>query len=177
MARQERHRINEDIDAATVRLINTDELQGKHGDIRDGVVSASDALRIAGELGLDLVEISDKTDPPACRIVSYVKFREEQQKRRETVRAKQNKPELKEIRFSPNADEHDFLFKLRHAENFLQDGYKLKAFIHFRGSEIEKKSGRELLSRFAEKIKHCGRVEAPPKMEGRRMIMIVAPLD
>lgn len=175
MARQERHRINEEIDAATVRLINTDELQGKHGEISDGVVSTSDALRMAGELGLDLIEISDKTDPPACRIASYPEFKEQQKKRRETVRAKQNKPELKEIRFSPSADEHDFQFKLRHAEKFLQEGYKLKVFVHFRGGEIQKGVGREILDRFAENLISCGKPESLPQMEGQRMVMLIAP--
>lgn len=140
-------------------------------------MSTSEALRIAEELELDLVEISGRSVPPVCRIVSYAKFKEEQQKRRETVKAKQNKPELKEIRFSPNADEHDFLFKLRHAEKFLQEGYKLKVFVHFRGGEIQKGVGKDILDRFAANLMSCGKPEAPSQMEGRRMVMLIVPAE
>lgn len=175
--REERkHRINQEIRAPRVRLANASDLSEQFGDLGEGVVSLSEALQMADELGMDLVEIAAKADPPVCRIIEYSKFKYEQKKREKANKAKQHKVELKEIRFGPNTDEHDFQFKLRHAEKFLQEGNKLKAYVHFRGRMIVYKDrGRDVLDRFAEELEPHGKIEMYPKMEGRRMIMIMAP--
>ncbi len=175
--REERaHRINQEIRVPKVRLVNTEALTEAYGDLGDGIVPLSDALRMAEEMLMDLVEISAKAEPPVCRIVEYSKFKYELKKREKANSAKQHKVEMKEIRFGPNTDEHDFNFKLRHAEKFLQDGNKLKAYVHFRGRMIVyKERGQEVLDRFAEQLEDFGKVEMAPQMEGRRMIMIMAP--
>lgn len=175
--REERtHRINQEIRAANVRLANAAELKEQYGDLGEGIVSLSEALKIAEELEMDLVEIAGRADPPVCRIIAYSKFKYEQKKREKANKAKQHKVELKEIRFGPNTDDHDFQFKLRHAEKFLQEGNKLKAYVHFRGRMIVYKDrGRDVLDRFAEELEPFGKIEMAPKMEGRRMIMIMAP--
>lgn len=125
---------------------------------------------------MDLVEIAKAADPPVCRIVEYSKFKYELKKREKVNKAKQHKVEMKEIRFGPNTDEHDFNFKMKHAEKFLQEGNKIKAYVHFRGRMIVYKDrGKDVLDRFAEELGEVGKIEMAPKMEGRRMIMILTP--
>jgi len=146
------------------------------GQVEDGIFRTSEALRMAEHLKMDLVEVAAKADPPVCRIVEYSKFRYEQKKREKANKAKQHTAVMKEIRFGPNTDEHDFNFKLRHAEKFLSEGNKLKAYVQFRGRNIIYKSrGSDMLGRFAEELEEWSKVEQPPRMEGRRMIMILAP--
>ena len=131
---------------------------------------------MADEQGLDLVEISPKADPPVCRIVDYSKFLYQQKKKAKELKAKAVKVVIKEIRFGPNTDDHDYNFKLKHAENFLKDGDKVKAYVFFRGRQIVfKDQGEILLLRFATDLEEWGKVEKMPKLEGKRMIMILAP--
>ena len=133
-------------------------------------------MRWADELGLDLVEISPKAKPPVVRIIDYNKFLYEKKKKEKELKAKASKTVVKEIRFGPNTDEHDFDFKLRHAQKFLQEGAKVKAYVHFRGRTIVfKERGELLLLRFLKELEEFGAAEALPKMEGRRMIVIVSP--
>ena len=130
---------------------------------------------MADEQGLDLVEISPKADPPVCRIVDYSKFLYQQKKKAKELKAKAVKVVIKEIRFGPNTDDHDYNFKLKHAENFLKDGDKVKAYVFFRGRQIVfKDQGEILLLRFATDLEEWGKVEQMPKLEGKRMIMILA---
>lgn len=131
---------------------------------------------MADEQGLDLVEISPKADPPVCRIVDYSKFLYQQKKKAKELKAKSVKVVIKEIRFGPNTDDHDYNFKLKHAENFLKEGDKVKAYVFFRGRQIVfKDQGEILLLRFATDLEEWGKVEQMPRLEGKRMIMIVAP--
>ena len=131
---------------------------------------------MANELGLDLVEISPKADPPVCKIIDYKKFLYDQKKKQKELKAKSSKVIVKEIRFGPNTDEHDYNFKLKHARKFLNDGAKLKAFVFFKGRSILfKDKGEILLLRFAQELEEEGKVEQMPKMEGKRMIMFIAP--
>ena len=131
---------------------------------------------MADEQGLDLVEISPKADPPVCRIVDDSKFLYQQKKKAKELKAKAVKVVIKEIRFGPNTDDHDYNFKLKHAENFLKDGDKVKAYVFFRGRQIVfKDQGEILLLRFATDLEEWGKVEQMPKLEGKRMIMILAP--
>lgn len=176
--REERpHRINNEIRVAQIRLVGLDahtEALGQQAE--DGIYRTSEALRMAEYLKMDLVEVAAKADPPVCRIVAYAKFRYEQKKREKAAKAKQHTMVMKEIRFGPNTDEHDFNFKLRHAEKFLTEGNKLKAYVQFRGRNIVYKSrGADVLHRFADELEPYSKVEQPPRMEGRRMIMILAP--
>ncbi len=175
--REERaHRINLEIKAPKVRLVSTEALVELFGDLGDGVVPLSEALRMAEVAQMDLVEIAKAADPPVCRIVEYSKFKYELKKREKVNKAKQHKVEMKEIRFGPNTDEHDFNFKMKHAEKFLQEGNKIKAYVHFRGRMIVYKDrGKDVLDRFAEELGEVGKIEMAPKMEGRRMIMILTP--
>ena len=123
-----------------------------------------------------MVEISPKADPPVCRIVDYSKFLYQQKKKAKELKAKAVKVVIKEIRFGPNTDDHDYNFKLKHAENFLKDGDKVKAYVFFRGRQIVfKDQGEILLLRFATDLEEWGKVEQMPKLEGKRMIMILAP--
>jgi translation initiation factor IF-3 len=146
------------------------------GNLEDGVYRTSEALRMAEHLNMDLIEVAATADPPVCRILEYAKFRYEQKKREKVAKAKQQVTVMKEIRFGPNTDEHDFNFKLRHAEKFLSDGNKLKAYVQFRGRNIVYKSrGSDMLGRFADELGEVGKMEQPPRMEGRRMIMILGP--
>lgn len=127
-------------------------------------------------MGLDLVEISPKADPPVCRIVDYKKFLYEQKKKQKELKAKQMKVVVKEIRFGPNTDDHDFNFKLKHARSFLEEGAKVKAYVFFRGRSIVfKENGEVLLLKFAQALEDVGAVENLPKLEGKRMIMMIAP--
>ncbi len=131
---------------------------------------------MADELGLDLVEISPKANPPVCKIMDYKKFLYEQKKRDKVLKAKTTKVIIKEIRFGPNTDNHDYEFKKKHAEKFLNEGAKLKAFVFFKGrSIIYKDQGEILLLRLAQDLEKIGKVEQMPKLEGKRMIMFIAP--
>tara|TARA_B110000444_G_C18803290_1_gene578575 strand:- start:282 stop:686 length:405 start_codon:yes stop_codon:yes gene_type:complete len=131
---------------------------------------------MADEMGLDLVEIAAKANPPVCRIVDYNKFLYEQKMRQKEMKSKASKVVIKEIRFGPNTDEHDFDFKLNHAKKFLSDGAKLKAFVFFKGRSILfKDKGEILLLRFAQELEEIGKVEQLPKLEGKRMIMFISP--
>lgn len=134
------------------------------------------ALKMAQEQGLDLVEISPKADPPVCKIIDYSKFKYEQKKKQKEIKAKAQKTVVKEIRFGPNTEEHDFNFKLNHAKNFLKDGAKVKAYVHFVGRTIVfKERGEILLLKFAQALEDLGKVEQMPKLEGKRMTMFIAP--
>jgi len=161
--------VNEQIRARSVRLVgdNIDE---------PGVYPIEEARQIADELELDLVEISPNADPPVCKVVDYQKFLYHQKKRQKEIKAKAAKTVIKEIRFGPNTDEHDYNFKLRHAEKFLQDGAKVKAFVFFKGRSILfKEKGEILLLRFASDLEEYGKVEQMPRLEGKRMTMFIAP--
>ncbi len=141
-----------------------------------GVFPIKEAIRMAQELELDLVEISPNADPPVCRIVDYQKFLYQQKKKQKEIKAKAVKIVVKEIRFGPNTDEHDYNFKLKHAENFLNEGSKVKAFVFFKGRSILfKEQGEILLLRFAQDLEDLGKVEQLPRLEGKRMIMFISP--
>jgi len=139
-----------------------------------GIMSPREALKIAELKGLDLVEIVPNAEPPVCKIVDYGKYRYEQQKKEKTQRKKQAVVEVKEIRFHPNTDEHDFEFKARHCKQFLLDGYKVKATVIYKGRElIYPEKGEELLNRLIVKLEDVAKVESPPKFEGRSMTTIL----
>jgi translation initiation factor IF-3 len=139
-------------------------------------MSVRDALSLAKELELDLVEISPKADPPVCRIIEYKKFLYDQKKKQKEMKAKQQKVVVKEIRFGPNTDDHDFNFKLKHAKKFLEEGSKLKAYVFFRGRTIVfKERGEILLLKFAQELEEYGTVEQLPKLEGKRMTVLFNP--
>ncbi|GAA0190292.1 hypothetical protein GCM10009122_51720 [Fulvivirga kasyanovii] len=134
------------------------------------------ALKMAREQNLDLVEISPKADPPVCKIIDYSKFKYEQKKKQKEIKAKAQKTVIKEIRFGPNTEEHDFNFKLNHAQKFLKEGAKVKAYVHFVGRTIVfKERGEILLLKFAQALEDYGKVEQLPKLEGKRMTMFIAP--
>ena len=131
---------------------------------------------MAEDAGLDLVEISAKTDPPICKILDYKKFLYDQKKKQKEIKAKTTKVSIKEIRFGPNTDEHDFEFKKKHAIKFLEEGSKLKAYVFFKGRSIVfKEQGQILLLKLAQELDEYGSVEQMPKLEGKRMIMFIAP--
>jgi translation initiation factor IF-3 len=141
-----------------------------------GIFALRDALKLAEELELDLVEISPKAEPPVCKITDYSKFLYQQKKKQKEMKAKTVKVIVKEIRFGPQTDEHDFNFKLRHAEKFLKDGAKVKAFVFFKGRSILfKEQGEILLLKLATGLEDCGAVEQLPKLEGKRMTMYISP--
>ena len=141
-----------------------------------GVYPISKALNVAQGLGLDLVEISPKADPPVCKVIDYKKFLYEQKKREKAIKANATKVVIKEIRFGPQTDEHDFEFKKRHAEKFLKEGAKLKAFVFFKGrSIVYKDQGEILLLKLAQELEEFGKVEQMPQLEGKRMTMFIAP--
>lgn len=141
-----------------------------------GVYPIKEALRLAEEQGLDLVEISPNAEPPVCKIIDYKKFVFEQKKREKALKAKASKVTVKEIRFGPNTDEHDYEFKKKHAEKFLKEGAKLKAYVFFKGrSIIFKDQGEILLLRLAQELEDVGKVEQMPRLEGKRMTMFIAP--
>ena len=144
--------------------------------IEVGVYSLDKAKELAIEQELDLVEISPKAKPPVCKIIDYKKFLYEQKKREKVLKSKATKVIVKEIRFGPQTDEHDYEFKKKHALKFLQDGAKLKAFVFFKGrSIIFKEQGQILLLKLAQELEEYGKVEQLPKLEGKRMIMFIAP--
>lgn len=139
-------------------------------------MSIKDALRKALESELDLVEISPNADPPVCKIVDYKKFLYEQKKKQKEIKAKQAQVVVKEIRFGPNTEDHDFNFKLNHAKGFLKEGSKVKAYVFFKGRAIVfKDRGEILLLRFAQELEEFGSVEQLPKLDGKKMIMMIAP--
>ncbi len=141
-----------------------------------GVYPIAAARAKAEELGLDLVEISPKANPPVCKIIDYKKFLYEQKKREKALKAKATKVIVKEIRFGPNTDDHDYEFKKKHAEKFLKDGAKLKAYVFFKGrSIVYKDKGEILLLKLAQELEEYGKVEQMPKLEGKRMTMFIAP--
>ena len=141
-----------------------------------GIVGFAKALELAEEQGLDLVMISEKAIPPVCRVVEYKKFLYEQKKKEKELKAKQQKVVVKEIRFGPQTDDHDYEFKRRHARSFLEEGSKLKAYVFFKGrSIIFKDQGEILLLRLAQELEDVGKVEQMPKLEGKRMIMMMGP--
>lgn len=141
-----------------------------------GIYSRQQALDIADELGSDLVEISPNATPPVCKVMDYKKFVYEQKKREKALKAKATKVVIKEIRFGPNTDDHDYQFKKKHAEKFLKDGAKLKAYVFFKGrSIIYKDQGEILLLRLAQELEDYGKVEQMPRLEGKRMTMFIAP--
>jgi translation initiation factor IF-3 len=134
------------------------------------------AIKLAQDQGLDLVEISPNADPPVCKVVDYSKFKYEQKKKQKEIKAKTVKVVIKEIRFGPNTEEHDFNFKVKHAENFLKEGSKVKATVTFFGrSIVYKERGEILLLKFAQALEEFGKVEAMPRLEGKRMSMLLMP--
>ena len=140
------------------------------------ICSIDEAIKIAKNLGLDLVEISPKVDPPVCKVIDYKKFIYDQKKKQKAIKSKAQKVVIKELRFGPNTGEHDFDFKLKHAKSFLEDGAKVKAFVFFRGRSIVfKDQGQILLLKLAQALEDIGVVENMPKLEGKKMIMIIAP--
>ena len=140
------------------------------------VMPTRDALRMARELELDLVEISPKAEPPVCRITDYQKYLYQQKKKAKELKANQAKIVVKEIRFGPQTDDHDYNFKLKHAENFLKEGAKVKAYVFFRGRSIVfKEQGEILLLRFATDLEEFAKVEMMPKLDGKKMNMMLAP--
>ena len=144
--------------------------------MESAVLSVRDALSLAKELELDLVEISPNADPPVCRIIEYKKFLYDQKKKQKEIKAKQQKVVVKEIRFGPNTDDHDFNFKLKHAKKFLEEGSKLKAYVFFRGRTIVfKERGEILLLKFAQELEEYGTVEQLPRLEGKRMTVLFNP--
>lgn len=144
--------------------------------IEPGVYKITEALRLADEFELDLVEISPNAEPPVCKIMDYKKFVYEQKKREKALKAKSTQVVIKEIRFGPQTDEHDYEFKRKNAEKFLKEGAKLKAFVFFKGrSIIYKDQGQILLLRLATDLEEFGKVEAMPVLEGKRMIIFIAP--
>lgn len=141
-----------------------------------GVYSIREALEMADDFELDLVEISPTADPPVCKIIDYQKFLYQQKKKQKELKAKTVKIVVKELRFGPNTDDHDYNFKLKHAQKFLEDGAKVKAFVFFKGrSIIYTEKGEILLLRFAQDLEELGKVEQMPKLEGKRMTMLITP--
>lgn len=161
------YKINEDIRGEEVRL--TGEYKGE-------VVKRTKAIQMAKDQGLDLVLIAEKAQPPVCQIVDFKKFLYEKKKREKELKAKQQKVVIKEVRFTPNTDDHDFDFKAKHAEQFLKDGAKVKAYVHFRGRAIVfKDRGELLLLKLADRLKEFGDLENMPKLEGKRMTIFISP--
>ncbi len=162
------YRVNEQIHAREVRIVGDDtETQ---------VMPIAKALQIAERKGLDLVEISPNAVPPVCRLIDYSKFLYQQKKRQKEMKAKQVKIEVKEVRFGPQTDDHDYNFKLKHAKEFLSEGNKVKAYVFFKGRSILfKEQGEVLLLRFANDLEEYGKVEQMPVLEGKRMILFIAP--
>jgi translation initiation factor IF-3 len=165
---QQEHRTNHMIRVPQVRLVGDN--------VEPGIYSTAEAQKIAQQQELDLVEISPNADPPVCKVMNYNKFLYERKKRDKEMKAKSKVSEVKEIRFTPNTDDHDFDFKSKHAINFLKDGNKVKAYVQFRGRAIMfKERGELLLLKFAERLMDVGTLESMPKLEGKRMFAIFAP--
>ena len=161
--------INDEIRATQVRLVGDNIPE-------PGVYPIAQAMKMADEMELDLVEISGKADPPVCKILDYQKYLYQQKKKAKEMKQNSTKIVIKEIRFGPNTDEHDFQFKLKHAQEFLSEGSKVKASVFFRGRSIQfADQGEKLLLRFAVELEEYGRAEHMPQLEGKRMIMMIAP--
>ncbi|MBO4661429.1 MAG: translation initiation factor IF-3 [Bacteroidaceae bacterium] len=162
------YRVNTQIRVPQVRIV---------GDgIESQVVSINKALQMADDMGVDLVEISPNAEPPVCRLIEFTKFIYQQKKHAKEVKAKQVKVEVKEIRFGPQTDDHDYEFKLKHAKGFLSEGDKVKAYVFFKGRSILfKEQGEVLLLRFAQDLEDYGKVESMPTLDGKRMTMYIAP--
>ena len=162
--------INDEIRATPVRLVGDNIAE-------PGVYSIAQAMKMADEMELDLVEITAKADPPVCKILDYQKYLYQQKKKAKEMKQNSTKIVIKEIRFGPNTDEHDFQFKLKHAQEFLNEGSKVKASVFFRGRSIQfADQGEKLLLRFAVELEEFGRAEHMPQLEGKRMIMMIAPI-
>lgn len=165
---QQEHRTNHMIRVPQVRLVGDN--------VEVGIYPTQEAMRMAQDQQLDLVEISPQADPPVCKIIDYNKFLYEKKKKEKEMKAKSKSAEVKEIRFTPGTDDHDFDFKSKHAESFLKEGNKVKAYVQFKGRAIMfKERGELLLLKFAERLAEVGQPEALPKMEGKRMLIIFAP--
>ncbi len=165
---QQEHRTNNMIRVPNVRLVGENVIVG--------VYPIAEALKMSQEQALDLVEISPNADPPVCKIIDYNKFLYEKKRKEKEMKAKSKASEVKEIRFTPNTDDHDFDFKAKHAEKFLKDGDKVKAYVQFKGRAIQfRERGELLLLKFAERLNEVGVLEGMPKMEGKRMLAIWAP--
>ena len=165
---QQEHRTNQMIRVPEVRLVGDN--------IEPGIFPLADALKMAQEQQLDLVEISPGANPPVCKIIDYNKFLYDEKKKKKEMKAKSKTIEVKEVRFTPNTDDHDFEFKCKHAEKFLLDGNKVKAHVQFKGRAIMfKERGELLLLKFADRLKDVGALEGMPKMEGKRMLVMFAP--
>ncbi|MBD1425965.1 translation initiation factor IF-3 [Sphingobacterium arenae] len=162
------HRINEFIRVPEVRLVGEN--------VEQGIYPTRKALEMADELELDLVEISPNANPPVCRVIDYSKFVYEQKKKQKEIKSNAKQTVVKEIRFGPNTNDHDFEFKLKHAIKFLENGEKVRAYVHFKGRAIVfKEQGEILLLRFAQALEDYGKVELLPKLEGKRMFLTLAP--
>ncbi|GAB3011708.1 translation initiation factor IF-3 [Niabella terrae] len=162
------HRINHFIRVPQVRLVGDN--------VEPGIYATQEALKMAQGKELDLVEISPTADPPVCKIIDYNKFLYDKKKKEKEIKAKSKATEIKEIRFTPNTDDHDFDFKAKHAEGFLKDGNKVKAYVQFKGRAIQfQDRGQLLLLKFAERLAEFGTLENMPKLEGRRMLAMIAP--
>ncbi len=165
---KDQYRVNEKIRAREVRLVGDN--------VEQGVYPLAEAQRIARDLELDLIEISPNAEPPVCRISDYQKFIYQQKKRQKEQKAKSVKIVVKEIRFGPQTDDHDYNFKLKHAKSFLEEGAKVKAYVFFKGRSILfKEQGEVLLLRFASDLEDYGKVEQLPALEGKKMIIMLAP--
>lgn len=166
--KEDLHMINEKIRAKEVRLV------GENVEI--GVYPIAQAIQIADDLGLDLVEISPNAEPPVCKVVDYQKFLYQQKKKEKEQKAKQSKVVVKEIRFGPQTDDHDYNFKLKHAQEFIKEGCKLKAYVFFKGRSILfKEQGEVLLLRLASDLEDVAKVDSLPMLEGKRMIIMFSP--
>lgn len=166
--KQAPNNINEHIRAREVRLVGDN--------VTPGIYSIHEARKIADELELDLVEISPNAEPPVCKILDYQKYLYQQKKKAKEIKAKSTKIVVKEIRFGPQTDDHDYNFKLKHAQSFLQEGSKVKAYVFFKGRSILfKEQGEVLLLRFASDLEEYGKVEQMPVLEGKRMILMLSP--
>ncbi|GFI13346.1 translation initiation factor IF-3 [Muribaculaceae bacterium] len=166
--KQAPNNINEHIRAREVRLVGDN--------VTPGIYSIHEARKIADELELDLVEISPNAEPPVCKILDYQKYLYQQKKKAKEIKAKSTKIVVKEIRFGPQTDDHDYNFKLKHAVGFLQEGAKVKAYVFFKGRSILfKEQGEVLLLRFANDLEEYGKVEQMPLLEGKRMIIMISP--
>lgn len=167
-AKEPQHKINELIKAANVRVVGEN--------IEPGVYPLREALAMAEAAGVDLVEISPNAEPPVCRIIDYSKFLYQLKKKQKEIKAKSVKVVVKEIRFGPQTDDHDFNFKVKHAKGFLEEGAKVRAYVFFKGRSILfKDQGSEILDRFIAELEEYGKVESTPKLEGKKMIVVLAP--
>lgn len=168
VAKEPQHRINEMIHATQVRVVGDE--------IESAVYPLRQALAMADEMGLDLVEISPNANPPVCRIIDYSKFLYQLKKKQKEIKAKSVKVVVKEIRFGPQTDDHDFNFKVKHAQEFLQEGAKVRAYVFFKGRSILfKDQGTDLLTRFVAALEDYGKLESEPRLEGKKMFVMLAP--